>query len=417
MNTEKLFEAALGLTKPWYVSEVEFDAKAKTLTIKVDFPKGSQFQHPEVEGVHPVYDTEPKRLRHLNFFEHECFLEVRFPRVKLPNGLVQQATPPEWFGKLDGFTLLFEALVMTFCRSMTFAAASRLLGISEYHVKVICERYVNEAVENLDLSKVRKVAIDETSRAKGHSYVTIAADADRRGAIFVAEGRDSETIKEFAADMTAHKGDPNTIESVAIDMSPAFIKGVSENLPNARITFDKFHVIAHASQAVDKTRREEQRTDPTLKGMRWKLLKDRGSLNCQDRTELDILISKVSIKRTARAWVYREQLREILDRKQINVLSAALHQWCTNVMRSKVGPMKEVARMVRNHFDGVIAWAQTRQTTGFMEAMNGLFQAAKRNARGYTRFSTIRTVIFLRLGKLDLSQINHHLSDGLPTRI
>jgi transposase len=191
-------------------------------------------------------------------------------------------------------------------------------------------------------------------------------------------------------------------------MSPAFIKGVSEHLPNARITFDKFHVVAHASKAVDQMRRLEQRTDPSLKGLRWTLLKDRDRLSDESRADLDTLIAQAATKRTARAWLYRENLREILERKQINIVSALLKQWCTNVMRSKVEPMKAVAKMIRKHFDGIVAWTQTRQTNGYIEALNGLFQAAKRKARGYTRFTTMRTVLFLIAGKLDFTQINPH---------
>lgn len=408
MDTTKLFSLALGLNNPWYVRDVSFDAAGHLLTLKVDFKEGSRFSHPAAEGLHPVYDTETKSLRHLNFFQHECFLEVRVPRVELPNGSVRLAEP-DWVGKLDGFTLLFEAFVLIFARAMTFTDVAELLNISVHRVQAICDKYVDEAVKHSDFSEVKAVAIDETSRARGHDYVTLVADAERRAVIFVTEGKDAGTIQSFASDLSAHGGDAKNITSVSIDMSPAFIKGVAENLPNARITFDKFHVIKHASEAIDKTRRIEQKIDPHLKGMRWKLLKDRQSLSSEDRTELDVLLSKLSTKRTARAWTYREQLREILDRKQINVVSTMLWQWCTNVMRSKVEPMKDVASMIKNHFDGIVAWAQTQQTNGFMEALNGLFQAAKRSARGYTRLSTIRTVIFLRLGKLDFSQINPHI--------
>ena len=94
--------------------------------------------------------------------------------------------------------------------------------------------------------------------------------------------------------------------------------------------------------------------------------------------------------------------------EQINVVRNMLWQWTTNVMRSKVEPMKEVAAMVRRHLEGIVAWAQTRQTNGFLEALNGLFQAAKRRARGFTRFDTIRTVIFLIAGKLDFATVNPH---------
>src|SRR5215469_1010985 len=82
----QLFETALGISKPWYVRGVDFDAARKALTIGIDFVAGSRFAAPGVAGAHPVHDTQTKRLRHLNFFQHECFLEVRTPRVKLPDG-------------------------------------------------------------------------------------------------------------------------------------------------------------------------------------------------------------------------------------------------------------------------------------------------------------------------------------------
>jgi len=406
MNNQ-LFEAALGIADPWYVQGVEFDAAQKTLTIGIDFVAGSRFEHPEAAGSHPAHDTQIKRYRHLNFFQHECYLEVRTPRVKLPDGRVV-LVEPSWAGKLSGFTLLFEALVLAMCQQMPFAAVARLVGESWHRVHAICSRYVDMAVAEADLSEMHAVAIDETSYRRGHNYLTLAADAEHRKVVFVTEGRDAATIGRFAQHLTEHKASPETIASVSIDMSPAFIKGVTDHLPNARITFDKFHVVAHASTAVDKTRRLEQKTDPDLKGLRWALLKDRQALPDNQRADLDALIAQATTKRTARAWLYREQLREILDRKQINVVSAMLAQWCTNVMRSKVEPMKDVARMIRKHFDGIVAWTQTRQTNGFIEALNGLFQAAKRKARGFTRFATMRTVLFLIAGKLDFARINPH---------
>lgn len=405
--TAKLFEAALGIASPWYINGVEFDAAKKTLSIAVDFVAGSRFTVPGIEGAHPAHDTVTKRYRHLNFFQHECYLEVRVPRVRLPDGGIRQVEP-DWAGRLAGFTLLFEALIMAMCREMTFAAVSRQVGLSWHQVVAICRRYVDLGLEQADFSEVKRLAADETSKARGHDYITLVADADRRRVLFVTEGRDADTIKAFAADFTTHGGDPKAVESVSIDMSPAFIKGVTKHLPNARITFDKFHVIAHASTAVDKTRRIEQKTDPSLKGLRWKLLRDRASLTPEARADLDALIAQVTTRRTARAWLYKEQLREILERKQINVVRDMLTQWTTNVMRSKVEPMKDVAKLIRRHLHGIVSWAQTRQTNGFLEAINGLFQAAKRKARGYTNFSTIRTVLFLIAGKLDFSNINPH---------
>jgi transposase len=405
---KKLFEAALGITDPWRVTGIHFDLAGKALTISIDFVAGSRFTVPGVAGEHPVHDTVGKRYRHLNFFQHECYLEVRVPRVRLPEGGVRQVEP-SWAGRLSGFTLLFEALVMMLAREMPFVAVARLVRLSWHRVAALCKRYVEEALDQADFSEVKRLAADETSRARGQEYITLVADADARRVLFVTEGRDAATIEAFAEDLSAHGGDPQAISSISIDMSPAFIKGITAHLPQAAITFDKFHVIAHASAAADRMRRIEQRTDPALKGMRWKLLKDKDSLKPEDRAELDAFIAQAASRRTARAWIYKEQLREILNRKQINVVRALLLRWTACVMRSKVAPMKTVARMIKKHIDGIVAWTRSRQTNGFLEAINGLFQAAKRKARGYASFSTIRTIVFLIAGKLNFSNLNPHL--------
>ena len=222
-----------------------------------------------------------KRYRHLNFFQHECYLEVRILRVKLPDGAVRQVEP-EWAGRLKGFTLLFEALVLMLAREMRFAALARLVGESWHRVAAICRCYVELALADADFSAVRHLAIDDTSRARGHAYVTLAAD------------------------LKGHSADPGAIASASIDMSPAFIKGCAEHLPSPCTTFDKFHVIADASAALDQTRRIEQKTDPALKGLRWKLLRDYRALGTDGRAEIDALLARVTTQRTARAWVYRE---------------------------------------------------------------------------------------------------------------
>lgn len=166
-------------------------------------------------------DTVSKRYRHLNFFQHECYLSVRVPRVKPPSGAVPQVAP-DWAGKLSGFTLLFEALVLMLPREMPFAAVARLTGESWHRVAAICRRYLNLALSQADFSGVTHLAIDETSRARGHDYATLAADAapQRRAVLFVTEGRDAGTVKRPADDLVAHGADLEAIESLSIDICP-----------------------------------------------------------------------------------------------------------------------------------------------------------------------------------------------------
>jgi len=415
MSTQ-LFESALGIAAPWSVRSVEFDESAKRLTVQIDFDAGTRFAVSGHAGEHPVHDTVTKTYRHLNFFQHECHLQVRVPRVRLPNGAVR-LIDPDFAGRLNGFTLLFEALILMLAQQMPFRAVGRIVGESEYRVLAVCRRYVHIAGGLADYSTVTSLAMDETSRARGQQYVTIAADADERRVIFVGEGRGAKVVGELAEHLDGHGCTPSQIRQVSIDMSAAYIKGVGEQLPNAQITFDKFHVIAHASAAVDKTRRVEQRSDPEmgaqLKGMRWTLLKDVFSLKPEAGAALHALITAPRLTMTARAWAYKERLRLAMEHKQVNVLRRLLQHWCTCVMRSKIDAMKEVAAMIRTHLEGIVAWAQTRQTNGFLEAINGLFQAAKRRARGYGRFDTIKTVIFMIAGNLDFKAINPHA--GQPT--
>lgn len=404
-----LFEKALDIADPWYVNGIDFDAEQKSLTIKIDFVAGTKFAHPSVDGFHPVHDTVQKAYRHLNFFQHACQLEVRVPRVKLPDGKVVLISPP-WAGKLSGLTLLFEALIMTFCQHMPFDSAAKLTGESYHRVRAVCGKYVDLAVEASDLSALTQIAVDETSKERGHSYLSIFADAEERKVIHVTEGKDSKTVESFVSHLETHGGDADNISSVSMDMSVAFIKGVDEYMPNARKTFDKFHIIQHANDAVSAMRKIEVESDPSLKGLRNALLKGRENLTDNQQVSIEGLTVNLTTCRTARAWQMKENLRDILDRKQINVVEAMLKSWCNGVMRSKVEPMKKVAKMIREHWDGVIAWAQTRQSNGFLEAINGLFQAAKRKARGYTRMDTMRTVIFLIAGKLDFSKFNPHIA-------
>ena len=196
--TAKLFESALGITDPWRVASVEFDEAAKALTILIDFKVGSRFCVSGHDGLHGVHDTVSKTYRHLNFFQHECHLQVRTPRVKLPNGSVR-LVEPDFAGRLNGFTLLFEAFILMLAGQMPFAAVSRLVGESPHRVLAVCEKYVQMACGLADHSDVTALAIDETSRARGHSYVTLAADADARRVLFVTEGRDAKTIKGLAS--------------------------------------------------------------------------------------------------------------------------------------------------------------------------------------------------------------------------
>src|SRR5271165_2934423 len=179
MQDTDLFQLALGLSSPWMVTRSEFDAVDGRLDLYVDFPRGSRFACAQCgrEGC-AVHDTKDETWRHLDFFQHRTLLHARTPRVTCPEcGVRKVATP--WARAGSGFTLLFEAFMLTLAKAMPIANAARLLGEHDTRMWRIVEHYVWRAVEKLDLSEVRRIAADETSARRGHDHNPSPAAAPR----------------------------------------------------------------------------------------------------------------------------------------------------------------------------------------------------------------------------------------------
>ena len=269
MRDTDLLQLALGLVPPWMVKAANFDAEARRLDIEIDFTKGGRFPCPHCAKTDcPVHDTAMQTWRHLDFFQHQAFLHARTPRITCPDCGVKQIAVP-WARPGSGFTLLFEALAMTLMTAMPVAAAARLMGEHDTRMWRVLHHWAEQARERADYSGVRRVAIDETAAKRGHDYMSLFVDIDKRSVLFATEGRGAETIAKFADDLEAHNGHASNIKQVCIDMSAAFIKGVTDNLPEAEITFDKFHAVKLVNDAVDKVRRAESKDRPELKRTRY----------------------------------------------------------------------------------------------------------------------------------------------------
>lgn len=222
---------------------------------------------PGIEEIHPAHDTASWRLRHLDFFQHECHLEVRMPQMRLPDSGIR-LVGSGGAGKLAVFTLLSEPLTITLCREMLFAAVAQPVKLSWHRATAICERYVDVVLADADFSEVSRLAVDETSRVKGHDHISVFADSDERKVLFIAERCGADSLRDLCQRPARPWRRPASRKSVSIGMSPAFIKGVSEHPPNARIAFDNFHVVARVNTAVNGTRRIEQKIDLSLRGPR-----------------------------------------------------------------------------------------------------------------------------------------------------
>jgi transposase len=398
-----LFRAALGLEEPWMVTRTDFDVAEGRLDLGLDFPRAARFACP-VEGCDqlacPVHDTEDKTWRHLDFFQHRAYLNARVPRVRCPDHGVHRVTVA-WARPGSGFTLLFEALLIEFATAMPVAKVAAMTREHDTRIWRVLEHHVQAQRARLDFAEVAKVGMDETSAARGQDYVTVFMDLVARFVLFATEGRDAATVKAFAEDLLAHGGDPAAITNTSSDMSPAFISGIGEHLPNAEMTFDRYHVIAKLNEAVDEVRRAEQKDNPALKKTRYVWLKNRQNLTAKQRETLARLTRPSLRLATARAHRWREDFQAFYDQSTDDA-EAYLRSWCYGAKRSRLQPVKDFVNLVRNHWDGIISWHRSRISNGLLEGTNSLIQAAKARARGYRSKKKMITIIYLIAGKLPL---------------
>ena len=409
MFTQQLFELALHIQEPWYVKDIQFNTEDKRLDIHIDFRKGSIFHYESekenINGDFKACDTQLKEWRHLNFFEHECYLHARVPILDIA-GNTRRLIDPPWAGLGNGFTLLFEVLILQLASHMPVHTVSKLSKVSDYKIWSMLERYVDKALAKNDYSGLTAVGMDETSKSKGHDYITIFVDLLKKRAIFIAEGKDHETIKAFVDDLKEHNANAEQIKDVSCDMSPAFIKGVRDNLCEAKITFDRFHIMKIISLAVNTVRKQEAQTQPILKDSRYVFLKNEKNLTDKQRQKRqEISMSKLNLK-SMKALHIKESFQEIYNAPIPELFESRLKEWYFWATHSRIQPIIEAARTIKEHWDGVLNWKNTHIDNGLLEGLNSLIQAAKAKARGFRSFRCFRIVAFLITGKLNFAQFN-----------
>jgi transposase len=398
-NHEELFSKALMIEEPLYVEKIEFNKDDGELHIHINFRRGSRFKCSICGNSDlPIHDTKEKTWRHLNFFQYKTYIHYRNPRSDCPEHGVHLTEAP-WGVQGTGFTLLFDALIMQLAKDMPVAKIAELVDENDTRIWRIIGKHVNLAHLVAEYSKLRRIGVDETSSKKGHKYVTLFVDMDESKVIHVAEGKDSETIKELKEELPYHNCDPTQIESISADMSPAFKKGAGKNFPWANITFDKFHVIKLMNEALDKVRRFEQKDNPILKKTRYLWLCNPDKLN-EDKLNKIKSLKNLNIK-TARAYQIKLSLQDIYENATDRIESMnMLKKWYTWAIRSRLEPVKAFAKTLKNNWSGVLNYFDSKVTNAVLEGINSIIQTARRRAKGYRNVQNYITMIYLLAGKL-----------------
>ena len=402
METKDVLALGLGIAPPWRLvgQRLDTDKRPNELHLEVAAARGARFACPDCGRLCKAHDFAEFIWRHLNFFQHHCYVTARVPRTDCPDHGVKRIQVP-WARDGSRFTLLFEQAAMTLAREMPVLAAARIIDITDQRLWRIIEHYVGQAVARLDLGRLKAVGLDETASKRGHNYVTVFIDLDAktRPVVFVTPGKGKDGLARFAAFLAGHGGRSERVVEVVCDMSPAFLAAIGETFESADVTVDWFHVVQLFTKAVDDVRKAEAKHNAMPKALRWAVLKAAdGKLTDKQAAALAEL--EATDLFTATAWRLKEKLRWIRKAESLQAARWRVTAFIRHARNCVAGeavlePVKKALETFERHLQRILQrWTSTHNNAR-IEGLNGLFQAARARARGYRNTKTFITMIYL----------------------
>jgi len=415
MDTNAIFSVGLGLEAPWRIvsSALDVDVVPHRLDLRIEADRGALYPCPECGKLCKAHDFTERTWRHLNFFQHHCYVTAPVPRTDCPEHGVKTITVP-WAREGSRFTMFFDAMVMILAREMPVAPLARFVNEHDTRIWRIIRHYVSEAVSEMDLSDVKAIGLDETASKRGHNYVTVFIDMERKEkpVLFVTPGKGKDTLMRFKAHLRKQGGKPERVLEVVCDMSRAFIEATKEHFENAAVTVDWFHVTQLVSQAMDEVRRAEAKQEKLPKHLRYALFKKPDKLtDAQTEALYELETSNLA---TAEAYRCKETLawvREATTEQGAKWrMTRYVSYWLDELRAGVFEPLRRALTTIAGYRGLILRRWRSGFSNARLEGLNGLFQAARARARGYRNTETFMTMVYLigaPLGKV-LDQFTKH---------
>ena len=404
MRDRSLYAKILGLPEPWHVKNVQLREEAGEIIVHVGLRRPLKLACPECGEPMTGYDHRRRRWWHLDTCQYQTILEAEVPRGRCRSHGIRQIEV-FWAEERSRFTALFEALVIDWLREASQVAVARRLGLSWAEAHGIMERAVRRGLGRRQQEPVPYLGVDEKSFQKRHEYVTMVCDLQHARVLYVADGRGKASLDGFYAGLTPEQR--AGIKGVAMDMWKPYIASTREYVPEAedKIVFDKFHIVAHLSKAVDTVRRHEHRRlmeqgDESLKGTKYLWLK--GKERFERRSWIHFGQLRDSHLKTARAWAINDTFSHFWDYVYLKPAREFFQQWYGWAIRSRLEPIKKVARMLKAHLENILTYLKHRITNAVTEGINSKIQWIKQTARGFANRDNFRVAILFHCGGLDL---------------
>lgn len=405
MNDKKLYEQILGISAPWHVEDVELKLGEGQVLIRVEGSAAAQVC-PECGERCPRYDSDERRWRHLDTCQYRTILIAKVPRISCKDHGVKQVKVP-WAEERSRFTAMFEALVIDWLHvTENIAAVATGMRLSWDEVSGIRGRAVARGMKRRGRAALPAgVGVDETSITRGHEYITVVNALSEARVLDVMDQRTEESLNKFWSQYSSRE--LSVVEKVAMDMWSPYINSTRKHLAMAdeKIVFDKFHILKHLGDAVDKVRRGENRElqtegDQRLAKTRYLWLTHPDRLEGEARAKIDSL--RKGTLRTARAFRYKEHASHLWGYIRRGMAERLWRQWLHGALRCALEPIRVVARMIKNHWAGVINAATSDITNAMSESVNSHIQRIKKRACGFRSRTRFREAILFHLGGLDL---------------
>ena len=405
MQDFQLYQQILGLIEPWRVKQVTLDHPAREVRIEVECTE-SLWGCPQCAARMQVHEWERRRWRHLDSCQYKTILEAAVPRVRCPTHGTQTVAVP-WAEKFGRFTRLFERLAIDLMLECSVAGACAILRISWDEADGIKQRAVKRGLERKGHPVPRRLGVDEKSAARGHDYLTLVANVagEQTTVEYVAEGRTQESLDAYWRQF--RPAELAAVEAVAMDMWEPYVNSTLAHVPGAadKIVHDPFHLVQHLNEAVNEVRKQEQarlaqRGDDTLHGTRQLWLYGMENLPAAQAPRFEEV--KFLNLQTARAWGIKEVFRSFWCCPTVKKARAYFADWYSWAIRSRLRPVKKVARMCKAHLRNILTYFEHRLTNGPMEGLNNKIQGLIKKAYGYRNKKRFITDIFFHLGGLDL---------------
>lgn len=403
-NIKDVLHQFLGVKSPWVIEKTDIHPSNKVIDIFINYERGSKFNCPVCQELCNVHDCSYRRWRYLDWFEYRCYLNIKIPRVKCEKHGVKVINNISWGRMNSHYSYMLECNILELIKEMSMSALSKYIGEPDNNLWRVFNHYVGQALTNqLDLSNVEHICVDETACKRGHSYVTIFSDYDTGEVILTEAGRKKEVFSKLYGWLFDKGGHPKKIKYFSMDMSKSYIAGQHDYFAHSEVTFDRFHIKKELNKAVNMVRKKEVIECDELKKTKYIWLKNENSLTLKQKSELDNFLEQSNLK-TVTAYKLKKEFDNLWE-VQKHAVVPLLNKWIERTLDIGFKPMNRFVNTVCKHYEGIVNAMKTKITNALAEGINSIIQLARSRARGFRNIENFKAMIYFLGNNFELK--NH----------